>query len=90
MRSWAAKAFAHFTAWFYTPMALPFAGHLEPELTVYDCMDELSAFAGAPADLGALERQLFNRSDIVFTGGHSLFRGEAAISRRNPRHPEQR
>jgi len=67
------ESIRHFTAWFYTPMALPFAGHLEPELTVYDCMDELSAFAGAPADLSALERQLFIRSDIVFTGGHSLF-----------------
>jgi UDP-galactopyranose mutase len=53
-------------------MALPFSGHLEPECIVYDCMDELSAFAGAPTELGALERQLFSRADIVFTGGYSL------------------
>ena len=40
-----------FDAWFYTPMALGFAGHLRPEVTVYDAMDELSAFAGAPPEL---------------------------------------
>ncbi|HEX6313502.1 MAG TPA: glycosyltransferase [Gemmatimonadaceae bacterium] len=61
-----------FTAWYYTPMALPFAGHLDADCVVYDCMDELSGFAGAPAELRSLERQLFMRCDIVFTGGHSL------------------
>ena len=61
-----------FTLWFYTPMALPLTLHLDPECIVYDCMDELSAFAGAPTELSALERQLFMRCDIVFTGGYSL------------------
>ena len=31
--------------WYYTPMALPFTRHLKPLAVVYDCMDELSAFA---------------------------------------------
>src|SRR5919106_799121 len=31
------------TFWYYTPMALAFSHHLRPDLTVYDCMDELSA-----------------------------------------------
>ena len=62
-----------FTLWYYTPMALPFTGHLEPEGIVYDCMDELSGFAGAPPELIGLERQLFSRCGIVFTGGHSLY-----------------
>jgi len=62
-----------FTLWFYTPMALPLTMHLDAECVVYDCMDELSAFAGAPPELRALEQQLFTRSDIVFTGGHSLY-----------------
>jgi UDP-galactopyranose mutase len=61
-----------FTLWFYTPMALPLTLHLDPECVVYDCMDELSAFAGAPTELSSLERQLFTRCDIVFTGGYSL------------------
>src|SRR5918993_1105677 len=34
--------------WYYTPMALPFTRHLMPLATVYDCMDELSAFKNAP------------------------------------------
>jgi UDP-galactopyranose mutase len=61
-----------FTLWYYTPMALPFAAHLDAACVVYDCMDELSGFAGAPSELGSLEQQLFSRCDIVFTGGHSL------------------
>jgi hypothetical protein len=33
--------------WYDTPMALAFTGGLPAAATVYDCMDELSAFAGA-------------------------------------------
>jgi hypothetical protein len=61
-----------FTLWYYTPMALPFSADLDAECVVYDCMDELSGFAGAPPELRALEQQLFSRCDIVFTGGYSL------------------
>lgn len=59
--------------WFYTPMALPWARDIKARATVYDCMDELTGFLGAPADLEALERELFRRADLVFTGGPSLF-----------------
>ena len=62
-----------YDAWFYTPMALDFAAHLAPEVTVFDAMDELSAFAGAPANLLAKEQELFRRADVVFTGGRSLY-----------------
>jgi UDP-galactopyranose mutase len=62
-----------FVAWYYTPMAIGFSSHLYPELTVYDCMDELAAFAGAHPLLLERERQLFNRADLVFTGGQSLY-----------------
>ena len=54
-------------------MALAFSGHLMPRLTVYDCMDELSAFLGAPASLLKQEKALFDRADLVFTGGISLY-----------------
>jgi len=47
--------------WFYTPMALPLADGLAPALTVYDCMDELSGFLGAPLDLAQREAQLLQR-----------------------------
>ncbi|WP_322896233.1 MULTISPECIES: glycosyltransferase [unclassified Yoonia] len=59
--------------WFYTPMALRFARGLPCDLCVYDCMDELSAFRFAPPDLAALETELLAQSDLVFTGGKSLF-----------------
>jgi glycosyltransferase involved in cell wall biosynthesis len=59
--------------WYYTPMALAFSRHLRPDLIVYDCMDELSAFRGAPPQLLGLEKELFERADLVFTGGLSLY-----------------
>ncbi len=62
-----------FMAWYYTPMALSFSHHLTPALTVYDCMDELSAFLGAPRELLDLEKQLLKKADLVFTGGYSLY-----------------
>lgn len=70
----AQHSITRFDAWFYTPMALGFAAHLAPEVTIFDAMDELSAFAGAPPQLLERERELFRRADVVFTGGHSLFR----------------
>ena len=59
--------------WYYTPMSLPFSGHLDAAAVVYDCMDELSAFRGAPPVLLEREQALLARADVVFTGGHSLY-----------------
>jgi glycosyltransferase involved in cell wall biosynthesis len=59
--------------WYYTPMSLGFSSQFSPRLTIYDCMDELSAFKFAPARLKELEQQLFNKADLVFTGGQSLY-----------------
>ena len=63
-------------AWLYTPMALPLARRLDPALVVYDCMDELSLFAGAPPELVAREAELMELADVVFTGGPSLYRAK--------------
>jgi UDP-galactopyranose mutase len=68
-------------AWLYTPMALPLAEGLGPEAIVYDCMDELSLFLGAPPELLSREAALFECADVVFTGGPSLYRAKQA------RHP---
>lgn len=65
-----------FILWYYTPMALSFSGHLKPALTVYDCMDELSLFKGAPARLRELEQELLLRADLIFTGGQTLYEGK--------------
>ena len=59
--------------WYYTPMALPFSADRDCDLCVYDCMDELSAFRGAPVELQLMEQRLLKRADIVFTGGRSLY-----------------
>ena len=59
--------------WYYTPMALRFTSHFNPMVSVYDCMDELSAFKGAHSELPLLEKQLFRYVDLVFTGGQSLY-----------------
>ena len=58
---------------YYTPMAWGISSHLKPELIIYDCMDELSTFKFAPPELKPREKQLFEKADIVFTGGHNLF-----------------
>ncbi|MDQ3711907.1 MAG: glycosyltransferase family 1 protein [Acidobacteriota bacterium] len=62
-----------FVLWFYTPMAMDFAAYLQPQATVFDCMDELSAFKFAPPELIENERRLFEKADVVFTGGQSLY-----------------
>ncbi len=72
-------------AWYYTPMMLPFSRHLQPDCTVYDCMDELANFRFAPPRLLDLETELFERADLVFTGGYSLY--EAKRSRHSSVHP---
>jgi len=59
--------------WFYTPMALPVADCLRPLGTIYDCMDELSLFRGAPKEVLEQEAALFRRAQVVFTGGRSLY-----------------
>lgn len=58
--------------WFYTPMALPLTVGIVPCLVIYDCMDELSGFKGAPPNLVSREHELLARANLVFTGGHSL------------------
>ncbi len=42
-------------------------------MIIYDCMDELSAFKFAPAELKILEAELFKKAQLVFTGGHNLY-----------------
>ena len=59
--------------WYYTPMALRWTSNVRAAAVVYDCMDELSSFKFAPAELRDLERDLMQRADVVFTGGRSLY-----------------
>ena len=72
-RLFAEQGIKEFVAWYYTPMALEFTQHLKPLVTIYDCMDELSAFKGAHSSLQEREQQLFSRCNLVFTGGQTLY-----------------
>ncbi len=60
-------------AWFYSPSFVGLLEGIDPEVVVYDCMDELSLFRGAPPALIQQEAELLARADVVFTGGRSLF-----------------
>jgi hypothetical protein len=71
--------------WYITPAMLSFSKHLKPEAIVYDNMDELSAFQGAPKALLKQEEELLRRTSVVFTGGMSIF--EAKKHRHNNIHP---
>lgn len=62
--------------WYYSPMALTYTDHLYPSLTIYDCMDELSAFKSPPPQIKEMEASLLSRADVVFTGGHSLYKAK--------------
>jgi len=59
--------------WLYTPMALPLVADLEPRAVVYDCMDDLASFKFAPPQLLEREQALMELSDVVLTGGPSLY-----------------
>ncbi len=69
----AKEGVTEYVLWYYTPMALEFSDHLAPAAVVYDCMDELSAFAHAPAALKERELELMRVASIVLTGGQSLY-----------------
>lgn len=59
--------------WFNDPMAVTaYAGHLGESMIVYDCMDELTQFHGAPPELVARERELTRLADVIFCGGRKM------------------
>jgi beta-glucosidase/6-phospho-beta-glucosidase/beta-galactosidase len=66
-------AFDRPVLWYYSPMDSAWSlGHFENRGVVYDCMDELSQFTGAPKQLVNNESRLIEHADIVFTGGYEL------------------
>lgn len=65
------------TAWFYSASFVPLLNYFTLEKVVYDCMDELSLFKGAPSKLIEQEKYLMSNADIVFTGGKSLYESKS-------------
>jgi glycosyltransferase involved in cell wall biosynthesis len=67
------RTFENPVQWFYDPMAVTaFLGHMDEVAVVYDCMDELSQFKGAPPELVRRERELLAAADVVFAGGPKM------------------
>lgn len=68
--------FKEYIFWYYAPMALLFTNHFKPVITIYDCMDELSAFKFAPPAIKEVEKELFKKAQLVFTGGYTLYQAK--------------
>jgi glycosyltransferase involved in cell wall biosynthesis len=62
-------------AWLYTATALDLALAGEPDLLVYDVMDDIASFKVAAPRHRELHEEALRRADLVFTGGRSLHRG---------------
>ena len=59
--------------WYYSPMDASWTlGNIENRGIVYDSMDELSQFSGAPRALVDNENRLMEYADVVFAGGYEL------------------
>ena len=67
---------SEYILWYYTPMAVEMTEHLKPVISVYDCMDELSAFKFAHPSLKQMEKELLNKADVVFCGGNNLYKAK--------------
>lgn len=65
--------------WFYSAAFVSILEYLDYSAVIYDCMDELSQFRGAPASLVSQEKQLLSIADVVFTGGKSLFESKKRL-----------
>lgn len=62
-----------FSIMYYTPMALSFTQHLEPNKIIFDCIDEHSHFSESTQTIEHYENELMKKADIVFAAGNSLF-----------------
>jgi Glycosyl transferases group 1 len=75
------RSFVSPVQWFYNPMAVTaFAGRLDERAIVYDCMDELSLFRGAPPELVKRERELLAVADVVFAGGPKIWKAKKQLN----------
>lgn len=65
--------------WFYSASFVPLLDVYDYETIVYDCMDELTLFKDAPAELLIQEKFLVANANIVFTGGKSLYESKKSL-----------
>ncbi|MDB6175380.1 MAG: glycosyltransferase [Chthoniobacteraceae bacterium] len=75
------RTFVRPLQWFYNPMAVvPFAGKMNERAIVYDCMDQLSQFRGAPPELIHREHKLLSVADVVFAGGPKIHKAKRLLN----------
>ncbi len=69
--------------WTYLPNSLTLARGLEPDMLVYDCVDEHSEFTGLIRREAVLsmERDLLEGSDLVFVTAPGLYRDKKPFAR---------
>ncbi len=67
-------------SWSFLPASAPVSGTLGEELVVYHCVDEFSAFAGAPVEIAEMEASLARRAELVIVSAESLRRTKAALN----------
>ncbi|HEX8561702.1 MAG TPA: glycosyltransferase [Flavobacterium sp.] len=65
--------------WFYSPSFVSLLPEFNFGTIIYDCMDELTLFKGAPAELLEQEKFLISNADIIFTGGKSLYESKKQL-----------
>ncbi len=65
--------------WLYTPMMNALAEAFPTAPVVYDCMDDLAAFAFAPPAMRERELALLAGADLIFAGGRSLYEKRRAL-----------
>ena len=76
--------------WYYTPMALRLQPPAAGPAIVYDCMDELSAFHGAPPELVAAGARAVRDAPTWCSPAAQPLRGQARPAPERARVPEQR
>lgn len=59
-------------SWSFLPSSAPVSGTLGEELVIYHCVDEFSAFTGAPAEIEKMEASLARRADLVLVSAERL------------------
>ncbi|MEI8218605.1 MAG: glycosyltransferase [Elusimicrobiota bacterium] len=68
--------------WSYVPNAVEYLGLFDQKLSVYHCVDELSANPRIPRIVGAMEQELLKKADIVFTTAKNLYESKKQFNAR--------
>ncbi|MGC4113834.1 MAG: glycosyltransferase [Myxococcales bacterium] len=75
--------FLHPVVWAFLPAAQWVARSLEPDLLVYHCVDEFSAFSDAPGQaIAQLEAKLAREADLVIVSAQRLYESKRALDER--------